>query len=98
MSIKLFSKRVPQIYTTWKLKSPGSLSLLMLLLQAPGTIIVVIFYILDGANWSIWLPFLANFFTMTILLTEGTIFLCIERRRKKGKTNIQGEEDQKLID
>jgi len=63
----------PQIYTTWKMNSAGSLSVIMLLLQMPGALLVVFFQgILNASDWTTWLPYIFGAVEMTIL-----IVLCI---------------------
>lgn len=59
----------PQIWTTWKLKAVGSLSVLMLLIQLPGTLVVIYFQgVVNDAHWSTVLPYVVNAIEFTILL------------------------------
>lgn len=52
-----FVQYLPQIYTTCKIKGPGTLSLAMLLMQAPGGLAnVYLIAFVNKKNWSTWLP------------------------------------------
>ena len=63
----------PQIWTTWKLQAVGSLSLLMLIIQLPGTLIVIYFQsFVNGAHWSTVLPYV-----VTTLEFIALIALCV---------------------
>jgi len=54
---------LPQIYTTYDMRGPGSFSVTMLLMQLPGNFLVVFFQgVLQGARISTWLP---NVFSIT---------------------------------
>lgn len=60
---------LPQIYTLWKNKSSGNLSLLMYLIQTPGNVIIIIFQaILYSAPISTWI-------TYVIILLEQSLIL-----------------------
>ncbi|ODV96637.1 hypothetical protein PACTADRAFT_1224 [Pachysolen tannophilus NRRL Y-2460] len=49
---------LPQIYTTHKLKHPGTLSLHMMMIQTPGGFLwTLTLYLAPGSNWSSWLPY-----------------------------------------
>jgi len=56
-SVLTFCMWAPQIFTTWRKSEGGVLSLPMLLLQAPGAGMTVVFQILDGADWTTWAPY-----------------------------------------
>eukprot|EP01118_Nematostelium_gracile_P005978 TRINITY_DN190_c0_g1_i1.p1 TRINITY_DN190_c0_g1~~TRINITY_DN190_c0_g1_i1.p1 ORF type:complete len:262 (-),score=33.33 TRINITY_DN190_c0_g1_i1:47-832(-) len=59
----------PQIYTTFINKSQGNLSIIMLLLQMPGALMVMFFQaILNGADVSTWLPYAFLFIEQLILV------------------------------
>lgn len=66
----------PQIWTTWKLKAVGSLSLLMLLIQLPGTLIVIYFQgFVNSAHWSTVLPYIVTAIQFFILIALCLFFL-----------------------
>ena len=66
---------LPQIYVTFRDKDPGSLSLIMLLIQCPGSYIWTIFLALqDGSNYSTWIPFAITGTLQLILLGMGFYF------------------------
>lgn len=49
---------LPQIQKTWRMQSPGSLSITMMSIQTPGTLIFI--YVLtrrEGIHYTTWLPF-----------------------------------------
>ncbi|ODV64020.1 PQ-loop repeat-containing protein ASCRUDRAFT_78974 [Ascoidea rubescens DSM 1968] len=59
----------PQIYTTFKLKHTGSLSVPMMCMQTPGGFVWTLSLILrPGAIWSSWLPYLTAATLQGILL------------------------------
>jgi uncharacterized protein with PQ loop repeat len=62
---------LPQIYSVYRLKSGGSLSVLMLLLQAPGALAVAIYQgFLQREGWGVWVPYLAVFTQEVIILLQ----------------------------
>ncbi|ODV84955.1 hypothetical protein CANARDRAFT_8089 [[Candida] arabinofermentans NRRL YB-2248] len=63
------SQYIPQIYTTYCLKHPGSLSIPMMILQTPGGFIWSLsLYLQPGSRWSSWLPYLSAAFMQLVLL------------------------------
>ena len=79
-SVGQFVQWGPQIYTTYKLKQVGSLSLPMIFLQAGGAALTAYFFSLDGEGWYIWAPFVVSSVLLTVLFLESMYFL---RRGKK---------------
>jgi uncharacterized protein with PQ loop repeat len=71
---------IPQIITTCKEQSIGSLSLLSLLIQAPGSIVIFVFQVIvSKSSWYIGLPYIFAGILQTVLLIMGYLF---ERRNK----------------
>eukprot|EP01119_Soliformovum_irregulare_P006903 TRINITY_DN1930_c0_g1_i2.p1 TRINITY_DN1930_c0_g1~~TRINITY_DN1930_c0_g1_i2.p1 ORF type:complete len:291 (-),score=56.29 TRINITY_DN1930_c0_g1_i2:184-1056(-) len=65
----------PQIFTTFRNKSAGSLSVLMLLMQLPGSLLVMYFQaILNAADFTTWMPYLFQFIQQVILVVMCAIF------------------------
>lgn len=61
---------LPQIYTTFHVKHPGSLSIPMMCLQTPGGYLWSFsLYSQPNSKWSSWLPFFASANLQLILLT-----------------------------
>jgi len=57
-SINQIIMYTPQIYTTFKAKSGGSLSVASLCMQIPGSILVIVFQgVLNHAPFSTWVPY-----------------------------------------
>jgi len=82
-SILMVIEWAPQIYTTWKMKSPGSLSVLMLVLQMPGSLLVIYFQaILNAADFTTWAPYFFQCIEQGILVVMCVVFWY--RDRKKG--------------
>jgi uncharacterized protein with PQ loop repeat len=76
----------PQIWTTWKLKSQGSLSLLMLLIQMPGSLVVVVYQaILNDGHWTTWGPYVVATIQQMILIVLCLVFCSRERRHANPK-------------
>lgn len=66
-------KYVPQIFTTYKLKHPGTLSIGMMCIQTPGGFIfTATLFFTKGSHWSSWISYLFA------ALLQGTLLsLCI---------------------
>lgn len=63
-------KYVPQIYTTYRLKHPGTLSIGMMCIQTPGGFIfTATLYFAKGSHWSSWVSYLVA------ALLQGTLLL-----------------------
>jgi uncharacterized protein with PQ loop repeat len=66
---------IPQIFKTYKEKNIGSLSLLAIGIQAPGTFMIFIFQVvLSGASWFIGFPYLVTSIFQFVLLAMGIYF------------------------
>jgi len=92
-SILMIVQWAPQIYTTYKMRSPGNLSILMLLLQMPGALLVMFFQaILNSADVTTWAPYAFLFVEQLILVVMCSIFN-IQNRSK----NQQNSEKQRLL-
>ncbi|AWU77561.1 uncharacterized protein C5L36_0D03005 [Pichia kudriavzevii] len=60
---------IPQLFTTYSLKHPGSLSIPMLCLQAPGGMLwSYSLWVKTNSQWSSWLPYLVSAVMQTFLL------------------------------
>lgn len=81
--LSTFIQYAPQIYSTFQLKAAGSVSIVTLLIQAPGTLVVIIFQILAGSSIYTWLPFVSILIQQTILVIEILVFEFLARRRKR---------------
>jgi len=92
---------IPQIYKTFRAKDPGNLSLLLLLLQAPGSVLVVVFQgVLYRENVSTWLSFVVSGVMQFTLLVMCIIFKLRLRAAKPvtDSANIQEEKASLLKD
>lgn len=77
---------IPQIYKTYKEKNIGSLSLISLGIQTPGSFIIFIFQVvISKASWYIGLPYLITGIFQIIILTFGIYY---ERNKKKFFHNL----------
>lgn len=76
---------LPQIYTTYTLKSVGSLSLLTMCIQTPGSYVwaASLAARLGWAGWSIWGLFCVTGTLQGIILTLGIIYELRERRERR---------------
>ncbi|ANZ77473.1 BA75_04795T0 [Komagataella pastoris] len=60
---------LPQIYTTYKLKHPGSLSIKMMSIQTPGGFVwTASLFLQPNSKWSSWLPYFTAAMAQGILL------------------------------
>lgn len=80
----------PQLYTTYKLKGPGSLSLTMQVIQTPGSFILAFNQIWSG-QWLVGMTAAISGFEQLLLVLMCTYFLCKEwlknrREKKEGVT------------
>jgi len=93
---------IPQIYTTWKKKDPGTLSIIMLLIQMPGSVIVVIYQgILNNADWTTWLPYSCTAVELTILIVMWfwyKYFSVAAKNKKKLALEKEAEDKRSLLD
>ena len=81
---------LPQIYTTWTLKSAHSLSILMMCFQTPGSAFFVLsLYLRLGAKgWSAWAPFVVTGTLQCVLLCLALTFQIQQKRRQAEGSNI----------
>lgn len=84
-----FIKYAPQIYTTYTLKHPGTLSIGMMCIQTPGgAIFTATLFFTKGSHWSSWISYFAAFILQGILLS-----LCIYYEYfRKGSLNAENLE------
>lgn len=96
---------IPQIYKTVKEKTVGSLSLLSLAIQAPGTFMIFIFQVvISHSSWFIGLPYLITSIFQTAIFGFGYYY---ERKRiidadklfalYDGDINYEYESDNELL-
>ncbi|KAK5577719.1 hypothetical protein RB653_002664 [Dictyostelium firmibasis] len=81
--ILVFLQWIPQIYTTWVTDEIGSLSLVSVCIQAPGSFLVVFFQIESKQNWSTWVPYLATGIQMIVLIVICVYYLIRDRKKNK---------------
>eukprot|EP01105_Mastigella_eilhardi_P015080 TRINITY_DN3434_c0_g1_i7.p1 TRINITY_DN3434_c0_g1~~TRINITY_DN3434_c0_g1_i7.p1 ORF type:complete len:423 (+),score=96.72 TRINITY_DN3434_c0_g1_i7:92-1270(+) len=75
----------PQIYTTWRNKAAGSMSLAMVAMQAPGSAVIVVFMVaVTHENITTWVSYLASAAQLFILLFLLTYYELHDRCGKKG--------------
>eukprot|EP00026_Physarum_polycephalum_P011719 Phypoly_transcript_11960.p1 GENE.Phypoly_transcript_11960~~Phypoly_transcript_11960.p1 ORF type:complete len:321 (+),score=45.38 Phypoly_transcript_11960:112-1074(+) len=83
---------IPQLYTTFKAKHTGSLSVVTLLIQAPGSLVVVYFDAIEShLSWTTWVPFLVSAIQQFIL-----IFMCFYYYLRNRKSKPQSETEPLL--
>ena len=84
---------LPQIYTLWKNKSSGNLSLLMYVIQTPGNVIIIVFQaFLYSAPISTWITYVIVLLEQSIIL-----FLMIYYTYCAASNIAKTEEDLQLI-
>jgi len=68
-TVMTFIQWAPQIYSTFRSKSVGSFSILMLLIQAPGSFVIIYFLIfVSHESISTWLSYVSAATQQLILL------------------------------
>lgn len=79
-AIFVIVQQVPQIVTTWKMKSGGSLSLGMLMIQFPGNLGVIGFQAgMNKADITTWGPYLISAIQNLILIVMLFFFMYRDR-------------------
>lgn len=74
----------PQMYTTCKLQSPGSLSIILFLIQAPGGTVNALFMAIGNKdNWTTWFPIIVGAIQQFILLGICIFFILKNRKRRQ---------------
>ncbi|KAF3003592.1 hypothetical protein E8E13_006919 [Curvularia kusanoi] len=76
---------IPQIITTWRLQEPGSLSVLMMCIQTPGSFVFAasLYARLGKAGWSAWGLFIFTGCLQGCLLAMSLSFLWRDRQEQK---------------
>lgn len=78
---------IPQLYTTWRLKHVGSLSIPMMCIQTPGSFVwAVSLAMREGTRWSSWATYVVTGCLQGALLVMCVIFELSERR-DRGKVD-----------
>jgi uncharacterized protein with PQ loop repeat len=78
---------IPQLYTTYKAKHQGSLSITTLVIQCPGSLAVVYFDAFQShLSWTTWVPFLVSAIQQFVL-----IVMCIYYYIRNRKKNLSSE-------
>eukprot|EP00010_Vexillifera_abyssalis_P001671 CAMPEP_0201554564 /NCGR_PEP_ID=MMETSP0173_2-20130828/42334_1 /ASSEMBLY_ACC=CAM_ASM_000268 /TAXON_ID=218659 /ORGANISM="Vexillifera sp., Strain DIVA3 564/2" /LENGTH=186 /DNA_ID=CAMNT_0047965911 /DNA_START=414 /DNA_END=971 /DNA_ORIENTATION=+ len=91
----------PQIYTVYVKKGPGSLSLLMLLLQAPGALACAIFQgLFYQENWTTWVSYACMFLQETVIIIQLVYYYCTDRKRYEARSysELATNDDAELAD
>ncbi|MCJ1313349.1 hypothetical protein MMC25_007027 [Agyrium rufum] len=80
----------PQIWTTWRLQSVGSLSIPMMCMQTPGSFVFAASLAanLGWSGWSSWGLFVFTGVLQGVVLVMGLTFLVREKRHKEGLKRI----------
>lgn len=79
-AIFVIVQQVPQIITTWKMKSGGSLSLGMLMIQFPGNLGIIGFQAgMNGADITTWGPYLVSAIQNLVLIVMLFFFMYRDR-------------------
>eukprot|EP01089_Gocevia_fonbrunei_P018755 TRINITY_DN6433_c0_g1_i2.p1 TRINITY_DN6433_c0_g1~~TRINITY_DN6433_c0_g1_i2.p1 ORF type:complete len:304 (+),score=17.14 TRINITY_DN6433_c0_g1_i2:83-994(+) len=88
----------PQIYTTYQKKSPGTLSIGMLLIQMPGSLIVVVFQaVFNDASWTTWLPYVITCIQLCILIFLWFWYRFVNKKRDEELEHMKEERQDSLI-
>ena len=96
----VIAQYVPQMWTTCKIRGNGSLSLILLAIQAPGgTVNALFMWIGQGDDWTTWISTLAAAIQQFILLAICLVFKW-QRRHKRMNSPLVEESSatQKMTD
>lgn len=96
----VIAQYVPQMITTCKLRSNGSLSLMLLSLQAPGGLVNAMFmWIGQGDDWTTWISTLAAAIQQIILLGICLMFKWQKKNNRMNSPMMEhSESTQKMTD
>ncbi|EAX98323.1 hypothetical protein TVAG_176930 [Trichomonas vaginalis G3] len=97
---------IPQIITTCKVQGPGSLSLILLCIQAPGGLTSAAFLIFGTReNWTTWFPTLMGALQQCVLIVIILFFMCKNCGKNKGneedfanKDDLDGKDENSSSD
>ena len=81
----------PQLWTTWRLKSAGSFSLLTLAIQAPGSVGWALYLATASSPVSTWMPPAVTGACQTALLVLCVLYERAGRRQGDGGTKAERE-------
>eukprot|EP00658_Telonema_sp_P-2_P075557 TRINITY_DN6515_c0_g1_i2.p1 TRINITY_DN6515_c0_g1~~TRINITY_DN6515_c0_g1_i2.p1 ORF type:complete len:260 (-),score=50.71 TRINITY_DN6515_c0_g1_i2:87-866(-) len=74
----------PQLWSTWKLKSAGSLSLFFILIQTVGNVLVFVNYkFIQDDPWTSWAPTLVAASMQGTIVSLGTYFYWTRERNRE---------------
>jgi uncharacterized protein with PQ loop repeat len=74
----------PQIITTFRAKSGGTLSLAMLAVQMPGAVVVSYYQgVLNHADFSTWAPYVLTAIQQVILIVMLVVFMIRDKKKKR---------------
>lgn len=87
---------IPQIYFTWKLGDLKSLSILTLVIQAPGAFLFAFSLALRVGvqGWSTWLVYIVTGLLQIVLLVMGIQFWLDKRRKRQNERAADAERRQ----
>ncbi|OHT10612.1 PQ loop repeat family protein [Tritrichomonas foetus] len=92
-----FAQYLPQMITTIRLQDPGSLSLMLLLMQAPGGLANALFlWFGQGDHWSTWISILSAAIQQFILIAIILYFKFKKWRIRKMFGEYQSFEDNSV--
>ena len=93
---------LPQIYTTWRLQTVGSLSIPMMCIQTPGSFVWVgsLAARLGWQGWSTWGIYLVTGCLQGWLLAMSVWFEIRDRKQKSQELNgeVGAEVDERIVD
>lgn len=88
---------LPQIYTLYKDKSPGNLSILMYLIQTPGNIVIIIFQFLFSTKITTVLTYFIVLLEQSIILFQLLYYHYQENKRKVFEKELYDSESENLV-
>jgi len=84
--VMLFVQYIPQIYTTHKHRESGSLSIVSLLIQAPGALVVVYFQaVISHSKWTTWAPYFCSALQQLFLVCLCLYYHVKDKHKKKNE-------------
>lgn len=81
---------LPQIFWTWKMKTVGALSIPMMMMQTPGSLLLVYsLSIRPGTNWTSWISFLVTGMLQGILLCMCIVWSFKDNARRQREAELE---------
>ena len=89
---------LPQIYSTFVARDPGELSIVMLIIQMPGSLIIIVYQgIINKASWTTWLPYICNAIELLVLIVMWFFFSYCYKKKEESFEDGSHSDNERLL-